>query len=109
MIRQTLLTAILSVTVAAPALADTASGMPTGKRQHKPVSVTKPVDEGEQSSEMNKADLTESLANKTEAKEKKGEAEKRAAETLRHKDRAAADEKTDKNEAARAKKKKKKD
>ena len=118
-----------------PALADdAASGKPTGKRQHKPVSATQPQEEAEETRgtrvrkpmqdlknnaqdatpAMNKAELTETLASdaglsKADAKravEPGRSPERRAPERLRHKDRSV-DDKTDKNEAARARKKEK--
>ena len=111
---------IVALLLSTPAIADTASGMPTGKRQHKPVAAEQQESEAEQKATrvrkqmqelkntsqdteqaMNKAELTESLANKTDDKAKQ---EKRVPETLRHKDRTV-EEKTDKSEAARAKKK----
>ena len=117
----------ISLLLTMPALADDAArGTPTGKRQHKPVTATQAQEEAEENNgtrvrkpmqdlknnardstpAMNKSELTETLASdaglsKADAKRS---AEQRAPERLRHKDRSV-DEKTDKNEAARAKKK----
>jgi hypothetical protein len=118
--------AVAGLFLAGQAFADAASGLPTGKRQHKPVSTTQSTDDEQEETSvrnpmqevkklgatepepagMNKAELTESLASKTGAEKEK--AEKRVSETLRHKDRSV-DDKTDKSENARAKRKKKDD
>ena len=73
MSKRTIAALSLILLASGPALADddAASGLPTGKRQHKPVKAAEP--ETEQA--MNKAELTETLATKTgvdkdEAKEK---------------------------------------
>ena len=138
----------ISLLLTAPAFADdAASGMPSGKRQHKPVSATQPQEPEEaqgtrvrktmqelkgvsQDAEpaMNKAELTERIAsppppppttrmNKAEliddmasdadlskADSKRAAEPAGVSERLRHKDRDVA-EQTDKDEAARAKKK----
>ena len=103
-----------SAFLSAPAFADdAASGMPSGKRQHKPVSATQPQEETEETKgtrvrkpmqdlknnaqdttpAMNKAELTETLSSNPGLSKADSK-------------RVAEDEKTDKNEAARSKRKK---
>ena len=119
----------VSLLLTMPALADdAASGTPTGKRQHKPVSATQQQEETEEArgtrvrktmqdlknnaqdtdQAMNKAELTETLSSDAglSKADSKRDSEQRVPERLRHKDRSV-DDKTDKNEAARAKKKQK--
>ena len=115
--------------LASPVVADDAtSGLPTGKRQHKPVSATQPQEDPEEAKgtrvrktmqelknnaqdttpAMNKAELTETLSSNpglSKADSKRAVEPGRSPERLRHKDRGV-EEKTDKNEAARSRKKK---
>ena len=122
MIRKALCISVVSLLISLPVYADgdPPSGMPSGKRQHKPVTTAQPEQGTEEAATavrkpmqdvknapqgepagMNKAELTETLAEKPPADTS---ADKRVSETLRHKDRNVA-EKTDKSEAARSKKK----
>ncbi len=63
MSKRTIAALSLILLASGPALADDdkASGLPTGKRQHKPVKAAEPDTE----QAMNKAELTEAIAKKT--------------------------------------------
>jgi len=120
MTRNTLTFSLVSLLLCFPAFADddAATGMPSGKRQHKPVSATQPQDEEQEEAQgtrvrktmqdlknsaqdptpaMNKAELTESLAKPAA----QAVDEKRVPETLRHRDRSADDKTRGKKRDAR--------